>query len=632
MGLRHQLFIIAKINGRYRSLACVHHQWLYGFTVLKTCRRLVKIFQCPQNAHLLKLELARASGFPPKAWEDEVEFDEPPEFPFITTCLLTGTSVDLENNYISQATAEPWNVAFYAIDNDDGITIFDLTDLNCISHCFVHFRADNYEDDKQQAGIFISKTMVPLFGSEYLSIYYKNSEQTLEMRQVADWMSDIPLIDTTVLEDIWPEGDWFSRSRNRLPPAVSNLQVNNPELGRKTLAEQAMEMTIQKLLREEHELQYDVEDLPGFTSRLRSYFNVHPHAIKDTPFGFELLQTAYRDSSNLDLHAFPFLTGEEVLVLVRNASKNLSIFDVSGNNNMHIEHFAQIPRDIHIEKLYMWAPDALSSSEVRLALQGHTIGNVYAWADFRAAFVAYKASPDIPRPTQETQDSSQSSKEATFIGLATNIMWVLSDNRSDGTSATKNQTPSPLLLFQGSTKVEGAVIPIKDTYLDSAMLTHSLAKCMYALALVDGYKLSQPHDVISGVLAFGLALRNPKSSYAIESLPAELYTLARLAYHGYPAVVVPPSKTNERTIVIVQERSKDTTFHFRVACVSVDENGILHFHDFPTVLGGDGMQQNTGTWTHLVGNMKGVEVGPCDEGTVHNLFKIVKNVHVTKVN
>jgi hypothetical protein len=36
MGQRHQLFAIAKIGGRYRSLAALHHQWLYGFTALKS--------------------------------------------------------------------------------------------------------------------------------------------------------------------------------------------------------------------------------------------------------------------------------------------------------------------------------------------------------------------------------------------------------------------------------------------------------------------------------------------------------------------------------------------------------------------------------------------------------------------
>lgn len=35
MGQRHQLFVIAKILGRYRGLAAVHHQWLYGSLALE---------------------------------------------------------------------------------------------------------------------------------------------------------------------------------------------------------------------------------------------------------------------------------------------------------------------------------------------------------------------------------------------------------------------------------------------------------------------------------------------------------------------------------------------------------------------------------------------------------------------
>lgn len=57
MGQRHQLFIIAKINARYRVLAVVHNQWLCGIDALEVCLRLIKTFEEPENHLALSHEL-----------------------------------------------------------------------------------------------------------------------------------------------------------------------------------------------------------------------------------------------------------------------------------------------------------------------------------------------------------------------------------------------------------------------------------------------------------------------------------------------------------------------------------------------------------------------------------------------
>jgi len=43
MGQHHQIFIIAKIGARYRGLAALHHQWLYGASALKSESLLLSI-------------------------------------------------------------------------------------------------------------------------------------------------------------------------------------------------------------------------------------------------------------------------------------------------------------------------------------------------------------------------------------------------------------------------------------------------------------------------------------------------------------------------------------------------------------------------------------------------------------
>lgn len=41
---RHELFVIAKIGNRYRGLAAIHHQWLYGAAALQ--RKSITLHCC----------------------------------------------------------------------------------------------------------------------------------------------------------------------------------------------------------------------------------------------------------------------------------------------------------------------------------------------------------------------------------------------------------------------------------------------------------------------------------------------------------------------------------------------------------------------------------------------------------
>ena len=100
MGQRHQLFVIAKINGRYRTLCTVHHQWLYGHTAVKRCLGSLKILQDPGNRVPLQQELLIAKDREESLWPGD-----PPElggheeyihFPFIATCLTLGASFGRE--------------------------------------------------------------------------------------------------------------------------------------------------------------------------------------------------------------------------------------------------------------------------------------------------------------------------------------------------------------------------------------------------------------------------------------------------------------------------------------------------------------------------------------------------------
>lgn len=127
MGQRHQLFVIANINGRYRTLCAIHHQWLYGQTALKRCLATLKIFADPANKVPLEQELIAARLHDEAFWTattaTRAEYDKKNShvpFPFIATCLVTGASFDAEEGYYHGVLMEPFDMAYDEGDNNNG--------------------------------------------------------------------------------------------------------------------------------------------------------------------------------------------------------------------------------------------------------------------------------------------------------------------------------------------------------------------------------------------------------------------------------------------------------------------------------------------------------------------------------
>ena len=144
MGQRHQLFVIAKIASRYRSLAAVYHQSLHGESVVERLLQLLKIFSAPANAARLHDELKEAfrhakdeTFWGPVAGKDSLLPENTAGFPFITTCLVVGASFDFAACSDENATPEPFNMSWRAGDNNDGMTVLDITDVSRVRYCFL---------------------------------------------------------------------------------------------------------------------------------------------------------------------------------------------------------------------------------------------------------------------------------------------------------------------------------------------------------------------------------------------------------------------------------------------------------------------------------------------------------------
>ena len=230
MGQRHQLFVIAKIANRYRGLAVFHHQWLLADIALERCLTILTIFSAPANRLPIQQELTAARRLDeefwtkPRSWED---FEVP--FPFITTCLLLGASFDVKTVYNHRVTLEPFNMAFNGGDNNDGITVIDITDLTHVRYCFVswkNWRTGKEEGEEEEDDTWEGcPQMIPLSGPMYLSAYFNAKErredpklqtelQTLE-QQFDKW----DLIDIASLANTWPQGKWVTAETETMADA-----------------------------------------------------------------------------------------------------------------------------------------------------------------------------------------------------------------------------------------------------------------------------------------------------------------------------------------------------------------------------------------------------------------------------
>ena len=140
MGQRHQLFVIARVAARYRCLAAVHHQWLYGNTALRRCRDILKNFSDPRNRWALEEELQMAESFDDSFWhlgEDQNLWrdDIQVPFPFVMTCLILGASFNAEDGYFHRVHIEPFHLPYNGGDNNNGkCTLANPAPLPTTSH------------------------------------------------------------------------------------------------------------------------------------------------------------------------------------------------------------------------------------------------------------------------------------------------------------------------------------------------------------------------------------------------------------------------------------------------------------------------------------------------------------------
>ncbi|TGO40324.1 hypothetical protein BHYA_0039g00040 [Botrytis hyacinthi] len=339
MGQRNQLFVIAKINGRYRRLAAIHHQSLYGVTALEACLNILRILQSPANRIALLHELRHAARLKEEDWPRKIGFakvsvaDIP--FSFILTCLVVGAGLRAKDSYHALVQNLPFNLSFDGSDKKDGITVFNITEMTQVRYCF---------------------------------------------------LSSLPLIDGRALHSTWPdssrrimvqdggEGEWTRVEQVVAEEEISGQKESNSVDSEISEISSLRVSSLVKVLNSA--IASSPSELPKILEKASLLPDYHPAANSKLYADPTDVSNFEQKENTIDLGPFE-LTTEQILEVLEEASKDsIDVVNLNFSGNLNItesflkEILIKFPR---LETLYLFNTPQISLEKKIGLLRGTTI-------------------------------------------------------------------------------------------------------------------------------------------------------------------------------------------------------------------------------------------------------------------
>ncbi|KAI4266961.1 MAG: hypothetical protein L6R38_008455 [Xanthoria sp. 2 TBL-2021] len=407
MGQRHQLFVIARIKGRYRQLCAIHHQWLYGHTALRRCRDTLNILGNTTNRIPIQQELIAASKKDDDFWlvgDDDKNGHVP--FPFIMTCLIIGSSFNVDG-YYHGVLVERFYMAYDEGDNNNGITVFDISEPDNVRYCFVDFMGMESEREVE--------LHTPLSARTYLEAYYVLDESNDEagLLPLLESFEGRNLVTKGALVETWPDGAWDHQSPSSDADARSNLDTADPpDLGGlnvtdvpgdrsatmanagesnesvaegkpKSLRDQAMNRLLDVLLDPSEQdlpgLMAEADHLHDFIPNLRQRLYDQASVLKPSAANISLLHKALEGATIVDLSPFTALTAGHLSTLVAQLQRGHGSTKVLNLSNMPDLSESDLELILNIgngsENPSITAIIILETPKISLEFVSHHLGN-----------------------------------------------------------------------------------------------------------------------------------------------------------------------------------------------------------------------------------------------------------------
>ncbi|KAJ7179891.1 hypothetical protein C8R43DRAFT_379092 [Mycena crocata] len=338
MGQRHQVFILARVLAhgepvpRYRCIGALHHQWCYGRLPLKAAKRFTSLMKQKDNAEIIREELRLIQGKYGPA-ETEPLLPEVP-CPYTAFLLASAWCVDLdpELHYASGGSFKnsllDAKMGSTHGDNDDGITVIDITEPTTPSYCFV----------------FLNRR-VPRTAEQYVRKYYsvptgeeakQDDSKAVEddIQKTIDALADVPLMTPDVLAEAWPSEYECSQpmSTQDITPETSPAPTAFPSL---------VDLSIKPAV--EYGIQTgetgQLEDLVWLPDKARLIKNILRDQVPFPDFGLSLLMKVIRheagsETKKLDLRGFSLSDSQVISISTLPETKYLDSLNLSHNHTI----------------------------------------------------------------------------------------------------------------------------------------------------------------------------------------------------------------------------------------------------------------------------------------------------------
>ncbi|VDC07162.1 unnamed protein product [Peniophora sp. CBMAI 1063] len=236
MGQRHQVYVIARVRrkdettGHRRCVAAYHHQWCYGRTALQLLSRFLKLISQPDNAQMIRREIANVQGnwgevpappaYAPRSREDYVPC------PFIAYLLQLSWNVNLDDDPVYVAGTTFSNAVLDARmetsqgDNNDGITVIDVTDPANPSYCFNAIGGPPLTAEQYVRQYYPQTVDLATIDESVLEDKEGLSDDVATERMVMQTISAleaVPLMSIDLLVEAWPRE--YTRARKKMVAA-----------------------------------------------------------------------------------------------------------------------------------------------------------------------------------------------------------------------------------------------------------------------------------------------------------------------------------------------------------------------------------------------------------------------------
>ncbi|KAJ7047474.1 hypothetical protein C8F04DRAFT_9306 [Mycena alexandri] len=335
MGQRHQAFLIARVAAhnatataaRYRCVGAYHHQWCYGRLPLMAARRFLTLVKQKDNAEIIREQLRTIQG---KYGIGETEPRMPAvPCPYPTFLLASAFCLDLEAGYASGVSFQ--NGVLDAEmgsgdgDNNDGITVFDITDPTNPAYCFVSV-----------GGV---KGWTPLTAERYVRAYYpvpnekqKEKEGIKETEEAVlktiDALSGERLMTLDMLAEAWPH------EYSAVPNPTKDVAASDAFIAVPSLADLSLKPAVEHAIKvgETQELEGLVW-MPGKADHIKSVLRSQaPFPDSGVSLLAKVLEHEAGSSSNtIDLSGLALSESQILSVLPSTEADKVELLNLSHN-------------------------------------------------------------------------------------------------------------------------------------------------------------------------------------------------------------------------------------------------------------------------------------------------------------